>query len=53
MAGTEQTEWHQTPGNHLFDVFDTIPLIITTSPFSSIKVQHHQPPMLQTDNIST
>jgi hypothetical protein len=27
MARTEQMEWHQTPGNHVFDVFDTIPLI--------------------------
>ena len=27
MAGTEQMEWHQTLGNHVFDVFDTIPLI--------------------------
>ena len=24
---TPQMEWHQTPGNHVFDVFDTIPLI--------------------------
>jgi hypothetical protein len=27
MAGTAQMEWHQTPGNHVFDVYDTIPLI--------------------------
>jgi hypothetical protein len=24
MAGTEQMEWHQTPGNHLFEVFNKI-----------------------------
>ena len=48
MAGTEQMEWHRTPGNngnhgnHVFDVFDTIPLIpppaVTTSPSSPIRV---------------
>ena len=27
MAGTEQMEWHQTHGNHVFNVFDTIPPI--------------------------
>ena len=27
MAGTEQMEWQQTPENHVFDVFDTIPHI--------------------------
>ena len=27
MPGTEQMEWNQTPGNHVFDVFDTVPLI--------------------------
>ena len=25
-TGMEQMEWHQTPGNHVFDVFDTIHL---------------------------
>jgi hypothetical protein len=24
MAGKEQMEWHQRPGNHMFDVFDTM-----------------------------
>ena len=41
MAGTEQMEWHQTPGNHgthVFDVFDTVPLI----PFQSL--QRARPP---------
>jgi hypothetical protein len=28
LAATEQKEWHQTHGNHVFDVFDTIPLIL-------------------------
>ena len=28
MAGTLQMEWHQAHGNHVFDVFDTIPLIL-------------------------
>jgi hypothetical protein len=27
MTGAEQLEWHQTPGNYVFNVFDTIPLI--------------------------
>jgi hypothetical protein len=27
MVVTEQMEWHQTHGNHVFDVLDTIPLI--------------------------
>ena len=27
MAGTSQMEWNQAHGNHVFDVFDTIPLI--------------------------
>jgi hypothetical protein len=34
MAGMEQMEWQQTPGNHgnhVFDVFDTIPLILFQS----------------------
>ena len=41
MSRTVQIEWHQTHGNHLFDVFyaiPPIPLVITTSPFSPIKV---------------
>ena len=25
LAGTERMEWHQTHGNHVFDVFDTFP----------------------------
>ena len=31
MAGTERMEWHQTHGNHVLDVFDTIPLILLQS----------------------
>ncbi|CDQ75314.1 unnamed protein product [Oncorhynchus mykiss] len=27
MFGAAQMEWHQTPGNYVFDVFDTIPPI--------------------------
>jgi hypothetical protein len=27
MTETEQMGWHETPGNHMFDPFDTIPLI--------------------------
>ncbi|CDQ87022.1 unnamed protein product [Oncorhynchus mykiss] len=27
MSGTERMEWHQTCGNHVLDVFDTIPPI--------------------------
>lgn len=27
MSGTELMEWHQTQGNHMLDVFATIPLI--------------------------
>ena len=43
MAGTEWMEWHQTPGNHVFDVFYTISTtdsapVITTSWFYPIKV---------------
>ena len=30
MAG-QQMEWHQTHGNHLFNIFDTIPLILLES----------------------
>ena len=48
IPGTEQMEWHQTPGNHVFDVFDTIPLI----PLQSLprarapQLWCHQPPVL-------
>jgi hypothetical protein len=28
MSGTEQMEGHQTPGNNVFDVFDTIPPLL-------------------------
>jgi hypothetical protein len=31
MSGTGQMEWHQTPVNNMFDVFDTIPLIALQS----------------------
>ena len=31
MAGMVQMEWHQTPGNHVLVVFDTIPLILLQS----------------------
>jgi hypothetical protein len=27
IPGTEQMDWHQTHGNHVFDVFDIIPHI--------------------------
>jgi hypothetical protein len=27
LAGTDQVEWHQIPGDHVFDVFETIPPI--------------------------
>ena len=26
MVGTEQMEWHQTRGNYVLDIFDTVPL---------------------------
>jgi hypothetical protein len=48
MAGTEQIEWHQTPGNHVFDVFDTIPLIqLQSLPLArSPQLRCHQPPVI-------
>ena len=47
MTRTERMEWHQTPGNHVFGVFDTIPLI----PLQSLPqarpppLRCHQPPL--------
>jgi hypothetical protein len=40
MAGMEHMEWHQTHGNHVFDVFDTIPYILSYyhEPILPIKV---------------
>jgi hypothetical protein len=49
-AGTKHMERYQTPGNQVFDVFDTIPLI----PLQSFpqarppKWRCHQPPVLHT-----
>jgi hypothetical protein len=48
MSGTKQMERHQIPGNYVFDVFVTIPLI----PLQSLLQAHspqlrcHQPPVL-------
>ena len=44
-------EWHQTPGNHgnhVFDVFDTIPLILLQSleRDGSSQLRCHQPPVV-------
>jgi hypothetical protein len=45
MAGTEQMEWNQTPGNHVFYVFDTIPAI----PLQPLPQAH--PPHLRYPNL--
>ena len=48
MAGTEQMEWHQTPGH--VDLSDTIPLILLQSlpPARSPQLKCHQPPVKYT-----
>uniref|UniRef100_A0A4W5LM42 LIM zinc-binding domain-containing protein n=1 Tax=Hucho hucho TaxID=62062 RepID=A0A4W5LM42_9TELE len=48
MAGTEQMEWHQTPGNH---VFDTIPLIRLQSlpQTRPPQLRCHQPPVIHSN----
>ena len=38
-------EWNQTPGNHMFDVFDTIPLQSLTQPCSP-QLRYQQPPVV-------
>ena len=48
MAGTASMEWHQTHGNNVFDVFDTIPLILL-QPLPQPRppqLRCHQPPVL-------
>ena len=54
MPGMEQMEWHQTPGNHVFDVFNTIPLIPLQSlpQVCSSQLRGHQPPVLPSQRIS-
>ena len=51
MAGTVQMEWHHTPGNHVFDVFDTIPMIPLQSlpQACSPQLRCHQPPVLHSN----
>ena len=49
MAGTEQMEWHQTHGNHVFDVFNTIPPF-PLQPLPRARPPQfrcHQPPVIQ------
>ena len=47
MAGTEQMEWHQTPENQVFDVFDTVPMILRQSLLRACppQLRCHQPPV--------
>ena len=47
MTGTEQMEWHQIHGNHVFDVFDIISLIpLQSLPRAcSPQLRCHQPPV--------
>ena len=47
MVGTARMEWHQTPGNHVFGVFDTIPLQPLPQARSP-QLRSHQPPVLYT-----
>ncbi|CDQ98955.1 unnamed protein product [Oncorhynchus mykiss] len=48
-----QIEWHQSPGNHVIDLFDTIPLI----PLQPLPQAHppqlrcHQPPVVEVDEM--
>ena len=48
MSGMALMEWHQTHGNHVFDVFDTIPLILLQPlPWASPpQLRCHQPPVV-------
>ena len=45
MARTEQMEWHQIPGNHVFDVIDPIPLQALPRAWSPL-LRCHQPPVV-------
>ena len=48
MAVTERMEWHQTPGNHVSDVFDTISLVLLR-PLPRARppqLRCHQPPVI-------
>jgi hypothetical protein len=48
MAEIESMEWHQTHGNHVFHVFDTIPLILLQPLRAcSPQLRCHQPPVLR------
>ena len=49
MAGMEQMEWDQTPGNHGNHVFDTIPLIpLQSFPRARApQLRFHQTPVLE------
>uniref|UniRef100_A0A4W5RQB8 Kinesin family member 1A n=1 Tax=Hucho hucho TaxID=62062 RepID=A0A4W5RQB8_9TELE len=54
MAGTERMEWHQTHGNHVFDVVDTFPLI-PLRPLPRARppqLRYHQPPVLYTKTLT-
>ena len=55
MSGTERMERHQTPGNHVFDVFHTIPLIQIQSlpPTCPPQLRCHQPPVVWTHSSKT
>uniref|UniRef100_A0A8C8F6L9 Protein tyrosine phosphatase receptor type N2 n=1 Tax=Oncorhynchus tshawytscha TaxID=74940 RepID=A0A8C8F6L9_ONCTS len=44
MAGTEQVEWHQTHGNHVFDTIPLIPLHYNPSSLESL----FSPPLIPT-----
>ena len=44
MAGTERMEWHQTHGNHVFDVLDAI-LLQPIPRARSPQLRCHQPPV--------
>ena len=50
MSGTEQMEWHQTPGNHVFDVFDSVLLIPLQSlpQARSTQLRYRQTPVMPT-----
>jgi hypothetical protein len=48
MSGTELMEWHQTNRNHVFNVFDNIPLI-PLQPLPRAcppQLRCHQPPVV-------
>ena len=48
IAGTKLMEWHLSPGNHVFDVFDTIPRILLQSlpRARPPQLRCHQPPVM-------